>query len=306
MANNFDYNEIINDEEFKKMLNSNDYEEVYELLRNYSSKISRKLSFNNELQNKLRDRLFIYYLMVSKQMYKRRNMFEKVLIKMNSHLSNDILDYLLSQDLDMNYIGYDIYGNTTTLIDELALHTNNPKYMNIILSKMNNVNRKEFSNDYYNLHTDLCRMNIIAGNIDKALEIFNEENYKLFLNNVNDAEISRKLSIVKNGMFVNELNGEESDVLLQIIKTVEISEMEIDLKRSFLNKILYNNKIKLFNTSNLSSIQNILSEEEYNKFVEHLYSKIDLKQITAYSNSDNKNIIFYESLRTITGKPKSL
>ena len=171
---------------------------------------------------------------------------------------------------------------------------------------MNNVNRKEFSNDYYNLHTDLCRMNIIAGNIDKALEIFNEENYKLFLNNVNDAEISRKLSIVKNGMFVNELNGEESDVLLQIIKTVEISEMEIDLKRSFLNKILYNNKIKLFNTSNLSSIQNILSEEEYNKFVEHLYSKIDLKQITAYSNSDNKNIIFYESLRTITGKPKSL
>ena len=90
MTNNFDHNEIINDEEFKKMLNSNDYEEVYELLRNYSLKISIKFSFNNELQNKLRDRLFIYYLMVSKQTYKRRNVFEKVLIKMNSDLSDDV------------------------------------------------------------------------------------------------------------------------------------------------------------------------------------------------------------------------
>lgn len=306
MTNNFDQNEIINDEEFKKMLNSNDYEEVYELLRNYSVKIASKFSFNNELQNKLRDRLFIYYLMVSKQIYRRRNMFEKVLIKMNSNLSNDILDYLLSQDLDMNYIGYDLYGNITSLIDELALHTNNPKYMNIVLSKMDGINRKEFSNEYYNLHTDLCRMNIVAGNIDKSLEIFNDENYKLFSNDVNDGEISEKLSIVKNGIFVNELNGEESDKLLQIIKTLENAEIEIDLKRIFLNKILHSNKIKLFNTSNLSSIQNIFSEEEYNKFVEYLYNKIDLKQITAYSNSDNKNIIFYESLRTLTEKPKYL
>ena len=139
-----------------------------------------------------------------------------------------------------------------------------------------------------------------------SLEIFNDEDYKLFSNDVNDDEIAHKLSIVKNGMFVNELNGEESDILLQIIKTVENAEIEIDLKRSFLNKILHSNKIKLFNTSNLSSIQNILSEEEYNKFVEYLYSKIDLKQITAYSNSDNKNIIFYESLRTLTEKPKYL
>jgi len=306
MANNFDYNEIINDEEFKKMLNSNDYEEVYELLRNYSSKISRKFSFNNELNNKLRDRLFIYYLMVSKQKYKRRNMFEKVLIKMNSSLSDEVLEYLLSQDLDMNYIGYDIYGNITPLIDELALHTNNPKYMNIVLSKMNNVDKKEFSNDYYNLHTDLCRMNIIAGNIDKSIEIFNNENYHLFSNNINDTEISQKLSKDKNGMLINELNGEESDILLQIIKTVDTSLIEIDLKRNFLNQILYSDKIKLFNISNLSIIQNILKEEDYKKFIEYLYNKIDLKQITSYSNSDHKNIIFYESLKTITQKRKYL
>jgi len=244
--------------------------------------------------------------MVSKQIYKRRNMFEKVLIKMNSHLSNDVLDYLFSQDLDMNYIGYDIYENTTMLMDELALHTNNPKYMNIVLDKISGTDKTEFFNEYYNLSTDKCRMNIIAGNIDKALEIFNDKDYKLFSNNINDAEISHKLSIVKNGMFVNGLDGEESDKLLQIIKTVESSEIEINLKRNFLKQILYSPKIKLFNTFNLSSIQNILIEEEYNKFIEYLYNKIDLKQITSYSNSDNKNIIFYESLRTITQKPKNL
>ena len=149
-------------------------------------------------------------------------------------------------------------------------------------------------------------MNIIAGNIDKSIEIFNNENYHLFSNNINDTEISQKLSKDKNGMLINELNGEESDILLQIIKTVDTSLIEIDLKRNFLNQILYSDKIKLFNISNLSIIQNILKEEDYKKFIEYLYNKIDLKQITSYSNSDHKNIIFYESLKTITQKRKYL
>ena len=103
MENGFDYNEIINDEEFKKILSLTDYEEVYELLRDYSLKISLKFSFNSELQNKLRSRLFIYYLIFSSQTYKRKNVFEKVLIKMGSNLDEDVLEYLLSQKLDMNY-----------------------------------------------------------------------------------------------------------------------------------------------------------------------------------------------------------
>ena len=290
MADKFDYNEIINDEEFKKMLRLNDYEEVYELLRNYSLKISLKYSFNSDLQNKLRDRLFIYYLMVSTKIYRRRNVYEKVLIKIGSTLSEDILEYLLSQEIDMNYLGYDIYENATTLIDELALNINNPKIMQMILSKMDKVTKKHFGNEYYKLYTDLCRMNIVAGNIDKALEIFNSENYHLF-NGINDKELAIKLSKNKEEIHIN---GEESDILLQIIKTVNNSEIDLEYKKEFLNKILYSKKIKLFNVSNLSIIKKILDNDKYQKYIYYLSNMLKLNKIILYGIKNNKKLVFYE------------
>ena len=63
-----------------------------------------------------------------------------------------------------------------------------------------------------------------------------------------------------------------------------VKELKLSLeeKRDILKRIIYNNKIKLFNKSSLEFIEEILDTNDYQEFLEYLNKKINLKEIILF------------------------
>lgn len=289
---NLDINKILNDNQVSVLFLSNDYEKVYEDLRT----LSQKYSNDFKIQKNLKNILFIYYLKSSFRKFPRKNYYERVLLNMLTFLDEEVLEFLLSQNIDINYVGYDIYNSEIKLADELALYIESPRVMSLLLQKQGILTRKYFS-DRYDNYTDLCRMNIIAGNLDKALEIFNSEEYKLVLEPLNIDLIFKKL-IQKDNLYLEYFLGEQSDILLQVIRTIKDSQLSKENKSIFLNQILYSQKIKIFNVFNLNPIKEILGEEDYLKYENYLKEKVSKEEIVLYSLGCKDNLLLYESLES--------
>lgn len=291
-------NEILNDTSVQRIFLSTNFEQVYEDLR----LLVQKYSHNFQIQKNLKNILFIYYLKISSRKIVRKNYFEKVLIRMGSFLDEEVLTFLLSQDLDMNYVGEDMYDTPVTLMDELA-NIKYPKIMNLFLKKTGNSNRKYFGILYYRTHTDLCRMNIIAGNLDKALEIFNSEDYPLFFRNIDEDYIFENFKEEKVCLFIKNFFGEQSDILFQIINTIKDSQNSPENKKLFLTKILYNKKVRIFNVANLGLIEEILGEEDYNLFVEYIKERVIQKEMVLFSIQIKEDELFYATLANTFPEP---
>ena len=289
---NLDINKILNDNQVSVLFLSNDYEKVYEDLRT----LSQKYSNDFKIQKNLKNILFIYYLKTSYRNIPRKNYYERVLLNMLTFLDEEVLEFLLSQDIDINYVGYDIYNSEIKLADELALYIESPRAMSLLLQKQGISTRKYFS-DRYDNYTDLCRMSIIAGNLDKALEIFNSEEYKLVLEPLNIDSIFKKL-IQKDNLYLEYFLGEQSDILLQVIRTIKDSQLLKENKSIFLNQILYSQKIKIFNVFNFNLIKEMLSEEDCLKFENYLKEKVSKEEIVLYSLGYKDNLLLYESLES--------
>jgi len=199
---NLDINQILNDISVQRIFVSKNYEKVYESLR----LLAQKYSHNFQIQKNLKNILFIYYLKTSSTKFVRKNYFERILIRMGSFLDEEVLTFLLSQDLDMNYVGEDMYDTPVALMDELA-YIKSPKIMDMFLKKIGKSDRKYFGIFYYRGCTDLCRMNIIAGNLDRALEIFNSDDYQLFFRNIDDDYIFENFKEGKVCLFIKNFFG---------------------------------------------------------------------------------------------------
>lgn len=295
---NLDINKILNDVSVQRIFLSNNYEQVYEELR----LIAQKYSHDIGIQKNLKNILFMYYLKISSKKFVRKKYFERVLIRMGSSLDEEVLTFLLSQDLDMNYVCEDMYGTPVTLMDELA-NIKSQKIMNMFLKKIGNSNRKYFGIPYYRSHTDLCRMNIIAGNLDKALEIFNSEDYQLFFRNIDEDYIFENFKEGKVCLFIKNFLGEQSDILFQIINTIKDSKNTLENKKSFLIQILYSGKVRIFNISNLKLIEEILGTEDYNLFVEYLKDRVVQKEMVLFDLQIKEDTLFYASLANTFPEP---
>lgn len=295
---NLDINKILNDVSVQRIFLSNNYEQVYEELR----LIAQKYSHDIGIQKNLKNILFMYYLKISSKKFVRKNYFERVLIRMGSSLDEEVLTFLLSQDLDMNCVGEDMYDTPVTLMDELA-NIKSQKIMNMFLKKLGNSNRKYFGIPYYKSHTDLCRMNIIAGNLDKALEIFNSEDYQLFFRNIDEDYIFENFKEGKVCLFIKNFLGEQSDILFQIINTIKDSKNTLENKKSFLIQILYSGKVRIFNISNLKLIEEILGTEDYNLFVEYLKDRVVQKEMVLFDLQIKEDTLFYASLANTFPEP---
>lgn len=299
LIGNLDINQILSDTYVQRIFLSTDYEKVYESLRLYSQRSSHDLN----IQKNLKNILFIYYLRMSSKKIVRKNYFERILIRMESFLDEEVLAFLLSQDLDMNYVGLDMYDTPVSLIDELALNINSSIIMNKFLEKIKKSNKKYFGISSYRNHTDLCRMNIIAGNLDKALEIFNSEDYNLFFKNIDEDYIFENFKQGKVCLFIKNFLGEQSDILFQIINTIKDSQNTPENKKLFLTQILYNEKIRIFNISCLSLIEDILGLEDYQKFVEYIKDRTAQKEMVLFSIRIKDDTLFYESLENTFPEP---
>lgn len=249
-----------------KVFKSDNLEKVITFIKHIS---------NNEKQY---ETLFILYLKEYLKRNKDNKILEKILINKTLLKYDEIVSFILSNNLDLEYKDQDYLGIICRLKDVLSTHIKNPDIMKKYLNKLD-INDEEyfwFGEEYYNSCNDLCRMNIIAGNYREAYGYFLWDEYKLFLVD----------KMIKQGdcYFVEEFDGSKDDVLFQILK--ELSNKKEDYNnenyKRLLRGILYSDKVKIFYRKNLELLEKI-NEEEYMKFLVYLCGKVINNEIMVYN-----------------------
>lgn len=293
---------LIEDDEFKQITDSTVLSEVFfTLLQKYVPKFTKDYN----LQKDLACKLYLYYL--KQKEGKIKNLYEKVLLKFCGFFSlpEDMMNFFLSRDLDLNYEGIDMYGTPALLKDTLALTLKSPKLMGDFLDRIKGNTLQYFGNEHYEFYTDTVQMNLVAGRIAEAIRLFESEEYMVFPQD--EKTVIRELP-QSHGLYVGDFFDGKADSLTAAIGATHDSSVPLELKRAFLNTILYSHKIKLFNVSNLSRIKAILTEDEYQRFIHYLTVKVESREITCYSYERCTDLIQYENLNAFleSDKAKSL
>ena len=271
---------ILLDDAFQSIIESTNYEEVFfKILREYMPKRSN----DYRVQRNVACKLFVYYLKKLEQDGKVSKLYEET------------MEFLLSHELDLNYEGVDMYGTPAVLEDTLALGLNNyPRLMGMYLDLIDGVEYKIYGNGHYELYTDTVRMNVEAGRIDTAIELFESDVYPLFP--IEEAEAKSKLKLGGEGLYVDEFLGGNRDSLFALLVGVRGSRISLPLRRAFLNTILYSLKIRFFNVAGLSSIKQVLSEDELARFTDYLFKKALKNEIVLYRFDEKESTIHYQSV----------
>lgn len=296
---------IINDWQLNRLLALYYYTDAYKYIKRIvgqSSYAKSSYEFNRQSINTL----FIYYLKDKYFKEPDSHLFEKVLSEMINILDLEVVEYLFSQDIDMNFYAKDRLGNEGRLINTLAMSISVPEMMNVFLDKINTIDEMYFYHDGYKSYTDLCIMNIISGNIIEALEIFDRNDYNLFMGVSNYELITDTLNIDNPEITMYGYNIKNHDNISKIISTINSYYLTINRNiKLLLVGILYSKKIKLFNIENLDLIKGMLSEEQYDIYIGYLSHMIRSNKITLFSVDDDKNTINYEPLDSIYNKGKT-
>lgn len=285
--------ELLKDYEFKRIVGLDNAQDAYKLIGKYTE----KYAYDYNLQRKIMNETFISYLCK----HKDSNFFEKVLGSMSGYLDEEVLEYLFAQEWDMDCFVEDIFGCESCLKDLLAINIKYPKIMQLLLDKVNDSNQFYFVDGYYGLYTDLCRMNIVAGNLDKAFELFAGNNYHSLVLGKNDVEISKQFSAYKKQCNDCEVLGaRQKDILFQILQELNGSTGISDVdKTNFLSKILYSEKIKLFNVANFPIIRQLYDEKSFRNFVVYLSVRESLDEVSLFSIDEDKCTLVYENLYSV-------
>lgn len=287
---------MLNDEEIGKILKLDDFTNVKEKLKKY---LKQKYS---DSYIELLNQLLIYYVEKKYKESNEKNYFEKILYEHSEF--NDYYEkldeYLISQKIDLNYKTISYYGIPSVLVEYLGLNINSRNTMQKFLNK--DIKGLYIYNYYLGKHTDLCRLNIYASNINKAIDIFNNKNYQLLFRQ--DIDNAYEKLIKFREVYLDGLNGINDDILYQILVLLNNNNSICDAEKiKFLNNILYSDKIKIINKLNFKLIQNILLEKDYEKYLSYLNNK---KNIVIFSFKYNQNVLYYESLNEIRNRNKCM
>ncbi len=296
MENDFVINKILNNEIVKKIFKVSYYKDVYQFFEDYLEFYNQDFKVRRSIQNKL----FIEYLKQLPKVNDRNNLYERMLVTfLNKDYTEDIIEYLLNQEFNMNYVFLDSNNKRVPLQYLLAIRVKDKKNMQLLLNKINTKNIF-FRNGYYKDYNDLCRMNIIAGNLEEAFKVFNLERYKLLnVDTINQDEIKNTL-INDKQITIDGYNILDIDLLTEIILTIKNSDLDILDKRKMLINILKSHKIKLFNIDNLKIIEEILESESYAKFLEYLRVLETNQDIVLFNISKTSNdTMYYTNLDNI-------
>ena len=275
-----DIEELLNNEKIKRMFLNRNFMEVFYGLELYI----KTLKIDSVKVIKLRNLLFIEYLKTIK-VRKHSNYYERLLITfINIENSNEIINYLLKQDINMSYMTT-INDVKVSLNYLLAIKIKDKTIMKLLLEKVINKRYLFIQNGNFSETNDLVRMNIIAGNIDDALKYFSSKNYKLI--NEANIEVINPINYLKTNkkMILKRFNYKYDDILYQLLLTIKESDNSLEDKRNLLITILNSNKINLFNTFNLVIIKQLLDPEMYNNFIDYLRKKEANNEITLYNQS---------------------
>lgn len=297
-----DINNITESQEFKNIIQNENISDVFfTILQNFVTQYSTE---SNE-QRTLACQLFIYYLKYQKSLNNIANIYEKTLLNFVGFfsLSESTYSYLLSQDINLDYEDTDMYGTPVILRNSLALGLNNPNLMSQfldLLKKETNPNSEKskiqlFHNTYYGLYTDTVHMNVIAGKVGEAIHQFESPEYSLF-----NGDIDKILELLMKEKSIQLESINTMDLTSSLIKATRGSLISNELKRAFINTIIYSPKISLLNKASLSDLSLILTEDEYNRFITYLLNEINSGEILIYRV--DKNIISLDTLDNILPK----
>lgn len=297
-----DINNITESQEFKKIIQNENISDVFfTILQNFVTQYSTESSE----QRTLACQLFIYYLTYQKSLNNIANIYEKALLNFVGFfsLSESTYSYLLSQDINLDYEDRDMYGTPVILKTSLALGLNNPNLMSQfldLLKKETNRNSEKskiqsFHNIYYGLYTDTVHMNVIAGKVGEAIHQFESPEYSLF-----NGDIDKILELLMKEKSIQLESINTMDLTSSLIKVTRGSLISNELKRAFINTIIYSPKIRILNKASLSDLSLILTEDEYNRFIAYLLNKINSGNILIYRV--DKNIISIDTLDNLLPK----
>lgn len=297
-----DINNITESQEFKNIIQNENISDVFfTILQNFVTQYSTD---SNE-QRTLACQLFIYYLTYQKSLNNIANIYEKTLLNFVGFfsLSESTYSYLLSQDINLDYEDTDMYGTPVILKTSLALGLNTPNLMSQFLDllKKETTHNSEkskiqsFHNTYYGLYTDTVHMNVIAGKVGEAIHQFESPEYSLF-----NGDIDKILELLMKEKSIQLESINTMDLTSSLIKATRGSLISNELKRAFINTIIYSPKIRLLNKASLSDLSLILTEDEYNRFITYLLNKINSGEILIYRV--DKNIISLDTLDNILPK----
>ncbi len=288
------YDDILKDNDLIQIFRNSYYERVYDFLGIYVL----KYNLNQKETKLLRDRLFIEYMKFISLKRKNSHVYERILVGMLENYGyKDIIMYILNQDIDLNYIVINCKHIKTPLIDILATRIKDKDIMNLLLKKISNLNFQYFVNNYTKEEIDICRMNIIANNLDKAYKLFNQDNYILIREDI--------IRLLKENYQIrlDDFDYTKDDKLYQIILTIKESDIPILNKKKLLITILKNKKIKILNVKVLNIIKEILGDKLFNQYLDYLKEN----NITLYNISLNdKKVIYLDNIDDIYNKVKLL
>ena len=273
-----DINNITESQEFKKIIQNENISDVFfTILQNFVTQYSTESSE----QRTLACQFFIYYLTYQKSLNNIANIYEKALLNFVGFfsLSESTYSYLLSQDINLDYEDRDMYGTPVILKTSLALGLNNPNLMSQfldLLKKETNHNSEKskiqsFHNTYYGLYTDTVHMNVIAGKVGEAIHQFESPEYSLF-----NGDIDKILELLMKEKSIQLESINTMDLTSSLIKVTRGSLISNELKRAFINTIIYSPKIRILNKASLSDLSLILTEDEYNRFIAYLFKEINI------------------------------
>ncbi len=297
-----DINSITESQKFKNIIKNENINDVFfTILQDF---VTQYCTEYNE-QRTLACQLFIYYLKYQKKLNNIDNIYEKTLLNFVGFfsLSESTYSYLLSQNINLDYEDTDMYGTPVILRNSLALGLNNPNLMSQfldLLKKEKNPDSEKsqiqsFINPYYDLYTDTVHMNVIAGKVGEAIHQFENSEYSLF-----NGDIDKFLELLMKEKSISLESINTRDIISSLIKTTRGALISNELKRSFINTIIYSSKIRLLNKDALSDLSLILTEDEYNRFITYLLGKINSGEILIYRV--DKNIISLDTLDNILPK----
>ncbi len=281
------YEDILKDKDLIRIFKNNYYKKVYDLLGNFVLRYN--LDFKERFR--LRDKLFIEYMKIMTLKNRSKYIYERILVGMFENPSfKNIVIYILNSDIDFSYEIIDKNYKKVSLVKLLAKKIKDKDIMRNLLQRI-----EKLEIDCSKESIDLCQMNIIAGNLNTAFKIFNDDTYLL---------LNSKLDIVRllkeNGQIkLDDFDYTSDDILFQIILTIKESNLEEIEKKKILVAIFKSKKVKLLNTLTIKIIEDILGEKTMEQFLEYISDLEQKKEIILYTISPNdKKVIFLDNLET--------
>lgn len=174
-------------------------------------------------------------------------------------------------------------GKTTLLKNKIARKLYYGAQDKGIINTFLNLNPGIYFEGDYSSDIDIFRLNLIAGNLEKAKEIFNSDVYELYsLEQYNALKNDGYYDIEKYGMPVDRLKG--------VLFVLEINaSIEPQKRKKALLDLIYSNKIKMVSCDSLDRIRASLTEAEYNEYIEYIEYVLN-NNILIYNKGENNQI----------------